>query len=69
MPDFEIRLSLPSWREWLDEFERDALPEFAGRGYSRDAALLAWHLNETLNLLRRAAADPDGDAPWKRPPA
>lgn len=42
---------LDSWREVLDEFDTVVWPLFASRGYTKDTALLVWHLNPIKNRL------------------
>jgi len=51
---------LDSWREVLDEFETVVWPLFKQRGYSKDTALLVWHLNPIKNYLAEMSEHFDG---------
>jgi hypothetical protein len=56
-----------SWAEFLAEFETVLLPVFTKMGYSRDAALIAFHCNMVANKVSRLLHDdPDDDAPWRK---
>jgi len=51
---------LDSWRDVLDEFETTVWPLFEKRGYSKDTALIVWHLNPLKNYLQEMVEHLDG---------
>lgn len=59
--DYKLRETVASWEEWLNEFEHDVLPLFLKRGYSCDAALAVYTLNQVVNNT----TSNDEDADWK----
>jgi len=62
--DWGIRDAVPSWAPYLQEFDTHAWPLFERHGYSKDAALLAWHLNQITAQLERLGYPPD-EEPWR----
>lgn len=58
-----------SWREYLADFEREIWPVFAARGFSKDAALVAWMTNRLYNdvdaLVAQLSDDRDEGEEWK----
>lgn len=51
-----------SHHQFLAEFDRDVWPIYERHGYTKDAALLAWQLNNIQNTLIRVrdAVEDDG---------
>lgn len=60
--------TLGQWNDYLTEFEKKAWPLFHHRGYSKDAALIAWFTNNVKNAVYDVDATLTGNEPpeqWK----
>lgn len=70
-PNVAIEDSVPDpWREHLVEFESKVWPVFQAAGYSKDTALIVWHVNLAKNEIRDVwyalVEQEDDDAgPWQ----
>lgn len=62
--------AVPSWDGWLEEFDQHLLPIFLKRGYTRDSAMIAFHLNCLINkataVYEYLTNTSDDGEDWKR---
>ena len=59
--EFGFVEALPGWERWLSKWELEVWPMFERHGFSKGAALIAWHLNQLKNTLD----GPPEDEEWR----